>query len=183
MVQPVNEAGIVLAYRNENDYLKCYITFYEFSSCRGQNVIGPQINNLIKKEMININNIFKIIIEEENEIVDEGVISPFPKKRKILEKIMVKENKNKIDEELNNFKNEVDINYNNNIFEWWKIKKDHFPILSILVKKYLCIPSTSAAMPSQHRNLNKSINLRLSAALIRLANNVPGSEIENASES
>jgi hypothetical protein len=27
---------------------------------------------------------------------------------------------------------------------WWRLKKSHFPILSCLARKYLCIPATEA---------------------------------------
>ena len=52
-----------------------------------------------------------------------------------------------VEHEIQQYKQESPINASDNPLMWWKRKSSPYPNLSILAKRYLCIPSTS--VPSE----------------------------------
>lgn len=55
--------------------------------------------------------------------------------------------KERVEKEMLSYRSELDAGLGVNPLKWWKLKEARFPLLSLLAKRYLCVPGTS--VPSE----------------------------------
>lgn len=76
----------------------------------------------------------------------ENTCSKVTKKNSALEFLYQQEvSNNDIDTQWQRYLSEPQLRFDLDLFEWWNIRKDKFPAVSYLARKYLSIPASSAS--------------------------------------